>query len=367
MQSIKVSGVKIVEVSFGQKLKNINAPENAALKNSIGYIHYLNPDLDATKFLPARPKFRVDFTISNTFSGFANGIRKCVIDEIPIYSLTMLDDAISTNDSYVVSDVLQKNIDLIPILQDGHSFEDMSQWAISLDVLNTTSEMLSVVSGDIKISHRGNPIPAESIMSPNIPIMDLYPMMHLKIASAKIVEGSALDDAAKFATVSNTRYLIDAKAAPLAHSEDEKDGESSLVSSPTTFTLGYTTYRNVNDPRFIIYRCCDSLNTRLSAFRQEMNAINVGDVLTYFSHLLDIETRGEYQFFNFKNESWTLVNMISQCCYYLDPDVPFVAPSIIHPSTSTGVIKIKHAAPLKLMRDALDKLIADIGILRGAF
>lgn len=367
MASIKVSGVVIEEILFRSKIENLEAPENESFRKSVEYIHYLFPGLDVSTILPMRPKFKVDFSISNTCSGFANGIRKCILDELPIYSMSMDGTALKTNDPYVISDVLQKNINLIPIVQDGFPLEDMMNWSFTLDVINSTDSAMTVKSGDIKISDKVRTIPTEHVMSPNIPIMDIHPATFLKITHITIVVGASKDDAAKFATVSNTRYLIDPKMTPLAHSIDDEPGCSSMMKDPDTFTLGYTTYRNVVDPRIIVFRCCDSFAARLGGFSRELDEVKESDALAYFSGILDIETKGDYKVFNFKNESWTLVNMIAQYCYRLDPSISFVAPSIVHPSTSVGVVKIKHPSPLQIIKDAIANITADVEVLRAAF
>jgi DNA-directed RNA polymerase subunit L len=360
MQPIKVKDMVIHEVSFAARLAKINAPENAALKNSLGYIDYLDIGVDAKALLPTRSKFRVDFTISDTCSGFANGIRKCMMEEIPIYSLEL--GEIVTNDAYVISDVLQKNINLLPIIQDAYDLDDMKTWKFSLDVTNVTDRIMPVKSGSIKISAKGKDIPIETFVSPNITIAELRPTTNLKCKDFSIVVGMAQDDAAKFASVSNTRYLI---SGPVP--DEQNPGSSSLVENPREFRLGYTTYRNVNDPKAIMRRVCEALNGRLVAFMYELKEVRDVAALMHFSNSLDIETRGDFKIFNFKNESWTLVNMISQYCYMLDPSIPFVAPSIVHPSTSVGVVKIKHANPLRIIADAITHIISDIDILRKAF
>ena len=361
MEPIKVKDVVIREVSFAARLAKINAPENSALKNSLAYIAYLNPDIDAKALLPARPKFRVDFTISGTCSGFANGIRKCIMEEIPIYSLAL--GEIETNDAYIVSDVLQKNIDLLPIIQDGYSLEEMKAWKFSLDILNVTDQIMSVKSGHINISSKGKNIPVDAVMSTNITIAELRPAMFVKCTDFEVVTGTSQEDAAKFASVSNTRYIIE----PARQADESCLMGSSLMKNPTEFRLGYTTYRNVVDPKVIMMRACDSLSIRLTAFGRELTEVKDDDTLTHFSNLLDIEMRSDYAMFNFKNESWTLVNMISQYCYLLDPSIPFVAPAIIHPSTATGVVKLKHANPLRIVCDAIERILSDIEILKKAF
>lgn len=369
MNPILVKNITIKEVNFKQRLREINQDKNKSLKNALSYIEFLNSGIDGESLLPERSKFEVDFDIHDTCSGFANGIRKCIIDEIPICSMTMDEEMFETNDRYILSDDLQKNIDLIPILQEI-DIEKAKKWKISLDVLNSTDEVISVKSGDIEIYEGKKKIAVESIMSSNISIMDLHPAKFLRIKEIRIIQGFSKDDSAKFATVSNTRYEIQ-DMKPLAHNIEEKDsGTSSLTHDPTKFHIGYTTYRNVKDPKIIILKCCDTLGERLSAFSKELDNIQEDKktkVISHFSTFLDVETKNDFKFFNFKNESWTLVNMISQYCFLLDKNIPFVAPAIIHPSTEIGVVKIKHRNPVKIIKDAIGSIQRDIEILKKAF
>lgn len=369
MKPIKIENIKIEEVNFSKRLQKLGNPENEVLKNSLNYIDYLKSGVNAKDLLPKKSKFRVDFVISGTCSGFANGIRKCIMEEIPIYSLHVNPETLESSDRYILSDNIQKNIELIPIIQDK-DFEEIKNWKISLDILNSTDEVVNVKSGDLEITADGKKIPVDNIMSPNITIMELHPARFVKISDISIVEGFAKDNAGKFATVSNTRYEI-LDMVPLAHDVEEKEpGESSMVKDPTEFHLGYTTYRNTKNPQFVIHRCCAVLKERLEAFHKELNEVKENKktkVMMHFSTLLDVETRSEIRFFNFKNESWTLVNMISQYCYLLDNEIPFVAPSIIHPSTNVGVIKIKHPNPIKIIQDAISAILVDIEILDKSF
>ena len=339
------------------------------MKNSLGYIAFLDNGIDGKDLLPKRSKYQVSFEINNTCSGFANGIRKCIIDEIPIVSLTMDSDKFSTSDRYILSDYLQKNIELIPIHQEI-DFEKSKKWTIQIDITNSTDEVIDIKSGDIEIFDGKKKIPIESIMSPNISIVELHPAMFIKISEITIIRGMSKNDASKFASVSNTRYeILDIK--PLAHTKEEKtQGSSSLISNPTSFRIGYTTYRNVDDPKTIIYRCCDTLTNRLEAFKKEIDNIKEDPelkIISYFSTLLDVETRGDFKFFNFKDESRTLPNMISQYCFLLDPNIPFSAPSLIHPSTEIGVVKIKHTNSLKIIQDSITAILKDISILKKTF
>ena len=369
MKPVVVKNVKIVERNFKSKLDQLNKPENKALKNALSYIAFLKNGVDGKKLLPTRSKYRVDFDLENATSGFANGIRKCILDEIPIYSMFMEEDKFDTNDRYILSDFLQKNIELVPILQELDP-EKTKKWKISVNVLNSTDEVINVKSGDIEIYEGQKKIPVENLMSPNISIIELHPAMYLKISEIKIVQGLARTDAGKFAPVSNTRYEIkDMK--PMAHSIEEKDsGTSSILQDPTKFHIGYTTYRNVKDPKTIIHRTCDTLTERLMGFQKELGMVKQDEktkVISHFSTKLDVETRGVFYFFHFKEEAWTLINMISQYGYHLDEDVPFIAPSIIHPSTETGVIKIRHMQPLKIISDAVALSLKNIEILRKSF
>jgi hypothetical protein len=369
MKAIVVKNIQMEEINFSKKLSQLNKPENSALKNSLGYIAFLDNGIDGKDLLPKISKFRVEFEITETCTGFANGIRKCIIDEIPICSLTMESDGFTTSDRYILSDYLQKNIELIPILQEI-DFKKAEGWTISLDIINSTDEVIDIKSGDIEIFDGKTKIPSESIMSPNISIVELHPAMFIKISGISIVHGVSKVDAARFASVSNTRYEI-LDVSPLAHTKEEKNlGKSSMMSDPKAFRIGYTTYRNVKDSKTIIYGCCDALSDRVTAFKKEMENVKEDPetkVISYFSELLDVETRSDFKFFNFKDEARTLPNMISQYCFILDTNIPFSAPALIHPSTEIGVVKIKHTNAIKIIRDAMDAILRDISILKKAF
>jgi hypothetical protein len=369
MNAVAVKNIKIKEINFSTKLEHLNKPANLALKNSLGYIAFLGNGIDGKTLLPKKSKFRVDFEITGTCSGFANGIRKCIMDEIPIYSLTMDSDGLTTSDWYVLSDYLQKNIELIPIHQEI-DYEKAKTWTISLNIINSTDEVINVKSGDLEIFEGKKKIPTESIMSTNISIVELHPAMFIKILNITIVRGLSKFDASKFASISNMRYEI-LDVEPLAHTKEEKTpGVSSLLSNPTAFRLGYTTYRNVKDPKTIIYKCCDALTGRISAFRKELENVKEEPetkVISYFSALLDVETRSDFKFFNFKDESRTLPNMISHYCFNLDSNISFAAPSLIHPSTEIGVVKIKHLNSVKIIQDAMTAILRDIAVLKNTF
>jgi DNA-directed RNA polymerase subunit L len=369
MKSIVVKDIQVQESNFEKRLAQLGKAENKDLKSSLEHINYLKSGIDGKSLLPCNSKFRVDFVLENASTGFANGIRKCIIDEIPIYSFTMDGDKMETSDRYILSDYLKKNIELIPINQDI-SPAKFKTWKISLDLINSTDEVINIKSGDIEIMEGKKKIPIESVMSKNISIMELHPSKFIKIQDITVVQGVSKDDAAKFACVSNTRYEI-LDMIPLAHDPEEKErGLSSMMHDPKKFKIGYTTYRNVKNPNVIIYRCCDTLTERLNNFEKELKNVSEDKktkVITHFSTHIDVETRGKFKFFNFKGESWNMVNIISQYCFMLDSHIPFVAPSIIHPSTDVGVIKIKHANSIKIIEDAIKTVKKDLAILKDSF
>jgi DNA-directed RNA polymerase subunit L len=360
-----VDSIKIKEINFAKKLSQLNKAKNKSLKNALKYIEYLNDGDDGKAMLPSRSKYAVDFVISGTNTGFANGIRKRILDEILIFSITLDDEDIETDDRFILADDFQKCIERIPILQEIDP-DEFKTWKLTLNITNSTDEVISVKSGDIEISQRGEIIPTGEIMSANIPIMELHSINYLKISKMKIIQGLPKVDASKFAPVSNTRYEI-LDMVPLAHDADDEPGVSSMKQNPSKFHIGYTTYRNVKDPKTIIFRCCDSFTLSLTEFLQELGVIEVDKTISHFSEILDVETRGPYTIFHFKEESWTLVNMLAKYCFLLDPEIPIVTPAIIHPSTEIGVIKIRHSDPIKIMIDAVSLALTNIHILREAF
>lgn len=328
--------------------------------------------------LPTNPKFSLEFTLTNTNSAFANSLRKCLMDELEIFSLNVEYVDIDTDDKYILSDNLKKNIELIPIYQD----KDYSKLQIKLNITNGTNEVLDIKSGDIEIYNGKTKLNSIDYFSTNITIAQLNPAHTLHVTKISVDKNISRKDYGKYAPLSSIKYEVldipkDLESSPTSSKSDsskESDKTSnSLTITYKKFKIGYTTYRNIADPKYFIINACDILISRLTNILEEFKLISPqkgledSDIVIYYSLLIDIETNNSMYLVSLKNEYWTLGNAIAYSCYELDPTIPFITPSIIHPSTEIAVIKIIHKNMLKLMMDSITHLIKNYELVKSSF
>lgn len=344
------------------KKDNFWETENKKYEALLGHIKLANPTCDVKSMLP-KSRYTVGFTLKNTCSAFANGIRKTILDEIPIYSLDATNAEITTNDNYLSAgfDMLTKNIELIPISQNiPQEILNMSP-KFAIEILNTSEKAIKIKSSHItpEKSQPADIIQQLSEIVPRtIPFIQLNPARHLKVSGITISAGVPKTDAGKYSPVANMRYYVD-------------ETQSSLASSSTlkNFRIEFTTYRTGDDPKFIMTRCCETLAKKIGEIQNELKLIEPQDTkkLTYFSTKLDIETKKMYVYMTIKDEAPYVADMISRYCYNLDENIPFVSSAVVHPTTEQGVIKIKHSDPINIIMNATRNLLADIAKVAQAF
>lgn len=345
---IKVKNVKVNEIKF-KDFKNFD--------KCLEYVKSMN--IDPMKYLPQKPQQHLQFEITNTVSDFANCIRRFLLDEIYIYSMDVDEMNIITNDRFILSDVLKKNIELIPIDQ---LLTD--EFVISLQIENKTDDIMTIHSGDITITNKNKVLKTSDYFSSNIPIIQLRSNCSLEIKNISIVSGCGKQDAGKFCLLSNISYEI-LDVMPVEVNKYEKKGESSLNSEPAHFKIGFKTYRNF-DPKKIMLLCCDAITNRMTTIQKELSNITK-DMTVYFSDLINLETKGDIKLFHFKNEYWTIANIISRYCYLEFKEIKFICACIIHPSTEESIVKITHPESNKIIDSAITQILDDIKTLRKSF
>lgn len=347
------------------KIKNIKSDEIAYdkykdFKKVVEYVKLINPDYK--KFLPEKPKHRIQFEITNTVSDFANCIRRFLMEELMIYSLDVNEDHIKTNDKFILNDDLKKTIELIPLQQQLNDIDDLK---ISLNVKNTTDDIITIYSRQIKFTNsKGKELVTEDYLSGNIPIITLKSDKTLSINNITIVKGCGKQNSGKFSPFSNISYEI-LDVVPFEESIYKKKGESSLNSIPTHFKISITTYGNIKI-NSIIDLCCDKITDRLNNIYKELSNINSKDLM-FFSSLVDLKSYNDMKIFTFKGEFWTIANIISRYCYMELSSIKFVCACINHPSIEESIIKIVHPDSNKLILTAIKNILSDVEILKKSF
>lgn len=367
---VKISKIKVEEVSFQEKLKNLDKPENAKLKKALEHICFYNDEeptkkelLRAGELLPKQSKFKVDFELTDAYTGLANAIRVGLVDEVVIDSLTVEDKDFHTTDRYILSDFFRKNVQLVPLRQ--NMTERLKSMKFSLEVVNATDEIIDVKSGDIQVKENGKIIPTGKVLVDNITIIELRPTKEIKIKKFEIISGKTHTNAAAFASISNIRYDI-LDMVPKGHTDEDPKGVSSMMHDPKHFSIGYTTHMNVDEPFWILKLCFRTLRDRLVKFQQELENVKKEKPLSHFSTDLEIESRGKLVMFKLNGEKHILPHMISQKCYLLDSNIPFVVPSISHPSIEIGIVSIIHKDPIAIVGDAISEIVKELDSLRDS-
>jgi hypothetical protein len=102
--------------------------------------------------LPTAPYHEVSFDLVNTYPGFANGVRRTLVEEIDVVCADADESKIRTDDEFIsgMCDVILKNINLLPVRQDL-DIDGMSKYSIYLIKTNKTNDIIDVTASDFII------------------------------------------------------------------------------------------------------------------------------------------------------------------------------------------------------------------------
>ena len=291
------------------------------------------------------------FTIKNTYAGFANGIRRALIEELPTLCMDFDTAEIQTDDPFILSDVVQKCINLVPINQELKS-RDIN---IKLHVINETDSVMDIKASHISCDKNVIPIP-------NITIAKLRPGKYLTINKISIVEGLCKNSASKFSLLSNVKYEI---LDHVPFDVYEQKGVRSIEYDPKEFKLEFTTVGNIR-PITVIKLLCDTLSARLermsNLLKEYIDFVSQKDGTDeYFSLGLEVKLIDEVKHYKFINEYITLAYMVGQRCFLLDSNIKYCAPTINrYDSKEIGIIKLWHPDSNKLLMESIKECLADV-------
>jgi DNA-directed RNA polymerase subunit L len=357
---VKVANISVTKFNL---VKEIDNAKNADMKRCL---EIFGDKSRLRELMPKPDKITVSFELHGTNTDIANGIRRCLLNELSIYSFTFDEfEDLDVSDEYILCDFIKKNIDLLPINQElDTDFKDISKLEISLEADNKSDDIVEVTSSDFSIMYDGKEIKSSEVVNENIVLCRLRPAKHIVIRNIKITKGIGRDDAGKFSTFSNVSYKI-LDVEPL--DEETGKGQSSMVAAPSKFFISYTTHRNIKKPERAMVACCDTLIGRLANILADMKNISNKDEY-YYSDLLSLETGGNIKKISIKGEQWTIINMICRYCFILtNGNIKFVSPAIIHPEKEIGVINITHPEFSKLLQSAIQKCIDELEAVKSHF
>lgn len=293
------------------------------------------------------------FSISKSFAGFANAVRRVLIGEIPTTSLTVAETDINTDDHFIISDVVISAVQLCIIDQDCKEYPKQ----ISLHVTNTTNDVISVTSADIKCA-KG----PDCITHKNLILFSLRPGCYIDLPKITIAQGVADDDAGRYSLLSNVSYTP-TDVEPYNQFTDR--GQRSMNSTPAAFDISFTTAGNIK-PASVMRQVCDVLQAKLDFAAHHLTQYKKSK--DYHHENFDVSCDAEgLSAYVFHGEYFTLVNWLAHQCYQLDPSIAYCAATVDRYDNSHGIIRIRAPQPTEMLLAACSACEADLQTLRAAF
>lgn len=371
--SLQVKNIKteVIELKPNEYLKKINS-----------YITKHCKIADPMKLLPTKPYEKMTFELHDTYAEFANSIRRILVEELPTKVLLVDERNIETDDRFVISDLLIRNITLIPINQELDHIDskkirdstidtaesisqigiseknDDNKTEVSLDIFNKNSYIIDVKAKDLKTN-------VALIPNDNIIVMRLHPNKHIKINKIKIDTSYSWINGC-YCMLGSVKYkkIDDVKDYDIITDQ----GNRSITYDPQSFRISFTTKGNISLKRVIELLYLEFLKKlvfcRKNITEYESNKQNNSNY--YYSDHLEVHIDENYSKYSFKNEYITLVGAVAKRCYILDPEVTFCAFTAERFDSNVGIIKIKHSNPNKLLIDAVNHCIEDLIKLKNA-
>lgn len=354
---MKVTDIKIEEINH-KKL-------NDNLKKVISYMEKDNIE-NPLDLLPNTPSIKVSFKLTDTFSSFANCVRRVLMEELPVKCLDF--ENFITDDKFIISDLLQKNINLIPINQDIDlkSFEKLN---IGIYKSNFTNAPIDIKAKDIlitkdKLVKDKKPVSIidieKLIPNNNIKIITLNPGCTLLISKLDIISGLAIDDYGKFSLLNNVTYT---PCDYESYDNYDKKGIMSSKIDPSNFKISFTTCGNV-EIKYIINLLIETVCNRLEEIKNKLVLYSQSNLKNYTNINIEVKYVNEMYTYEFKNEYISIIYMIAQQCYLLDKNIKHCSRTVKRYDINTGIINIIHPEPNKILISSVDLCIKNIKELK---
>lgn len=334
-----------------EKPNVINVRENIkSNKKIMGLFDGLNlpSKFNPLDLLSSIPKFSFKMTIENTNHAFANMIRVYLLTGRSVPSITITE--YSTDDPYLILDPIRQNIELMPIKQDY----DYKGIKITLNVANKTTEAINIYSKDLEFYRGDKKIDTSKIFAPYTVIALLNPGKKIN-AECKIEYGTGRENIGRFQGVTRILYK----------QLDELD-KNTLVSNPSKYTLGFETYGD-EDPKWILQETKRAITDDFDQITKLLKDVKSDNIITHINTKLKVSTIGSsetekwYEFL-FEETRGNITMCIAKYCYILDSSISVNAGDK-HLLNKTAVLNISCKNPLKIINDAIKKIIEDVNQL----
>lgn len=312
------------------------------IDNKINIINIKNTKFEKLivekNIIPDFPHSLLTFNILNTKSSFVNAIRRCILDEILVKALYFNMTDIRTNDRFILNDLIQERIQLIPLLQNIGINKKFS-----LVAHNNTTSIISIYTDSIKDNDNSDTI----YFNQNIKLFDLRPNKTISINNIHINEN--------YGYINNI-YSI-GRASYEVINFDMKNNQS-LNSNPTDFK--FYIYSNGNISTYdILSKSINELENRLKKIK------NLIQDYTEENDELIINKTNKLTIYYIKNEYHTLGNLLVDYMFDLDKSTNLLNYNNSHPSKNEITIKTDNPDSDKLITMAIDNIIIDFNKIKS--
>jgi len=292
--------------------------------------------LENKNLIPDFNHSTLSFNIYNTKSSFVNALRRCILDELLVKSLYFDIPDITSNDYFILNDLIQKRVKLISTSQSINS--DVK---FSLSVHNNSTEIIPIkTSSIINSNDKDNKI----YFNQNIKLCDLKPNKVINIKNIHIKSDYGLND--NIYSIGKASYEV---------INIDMDKIHSMSTDATDFI--FYTYSNGNiHPVNILLNTIETLQKRLDNIN---NLISNYDNELINDELIINKTDYLTEYF-IKNEYHTLGNLIVDYMFDLDTSTKLLNYNNDHPSKNEITIKTDSSDADKLILNAIINIKIDL-------
>ena len=348
MAKVEIKNIKIEEKNYREKPNNALKKILATMKS-----HDIE---NAQELLPRITWHEVSFELSG-YTALANAIRRTLVAEIPVYCVAVDRENVETDDEYLIVDLLQKNIKMLPINQNILE-KNIDNISISLNYHNASSRFTQVTAENLVVKQDGKEI--NIIPEPRFPLIALSSEKYLKLRDARIIRGVLDEGADGFTLLDNVTYEnLDIEPFDV----ETGSGTRSTESDGRHYRIGYRTKGNI-EPLYVMRLCCETIRGHLLYLRDMVVKYRYTmkeekEAKYYTEPPLEVE-RGDCFIYKVDGFYYTLANLVAQKIYLLDSNILFCAPSVRNLETKQMILRLKHADADAILFDAIEGCLRDI-------
>lgn len=292
----------------------------------------------ASELLPKTLKSEFcSFIVDGVHTGIANGIRRCMMTEIPVIAMDFNVEQMTTNDDFIFYEFVRDRIRNIPILQStGRNSK------FSLDVQNNTSKIISVTTANLM--QNGKEI--KGLCNETIEICELHPGRFIKIKEIYIEEGYGKDYGGFSVAHQAGCEVRDIKPYDQFTGEGVKSG----VANAKKFQIYFRTNGNIS-PKNIIKLTIDTLIKRVE----------------YVTGMLyTLEKTNDTYTLTLIGETETIRVLFMKTVHNLYPDIKDFGGEVIK-DDKTCTFHINAENPVDVLNIASKDIIVKLKKIRSAF